>query len=89
LARVYQLDVTAYLTDLLRRLPALSSQDDSALRELLPDHWALAHPQHVLQARQQESRTALEHRRQRRAQPSLAAFYPNARGLAGWAVEAV
>jgi len=70
-ARLYQLDVTAYLTDLLRRLPALSPQDDAALRELLPDHWALAHPQHVLQARQQESRTALEHRRQRRAQRRL------------------
>ena len=52
-ARFYNLDVTAY--------------DQALLRELLPDRWALAHPQHVLQARQQESREALEHRRQHRA----------------------
>jgi hypothetical protein len=31
-----------------------------ALRELLPDRWALAHPGHVLQVRHQESLAALE-----------------------------
>ena len=66
-ARLYNLDVTAYLTDILRRLAGMTTYDSALLRELLPDRWALAHPQHVLQARQQESREALEHRRQHRA----------------------
>lgn len=66
-AKLYQLDVTAYLTDVLRRLAALLPTDTSAVRELLPDRWALTHPQHILQARQQESLAALEKRRQRRA----------------------
>ncbi len=71
-ARLHQLDVTAYLTDVLRRLPALPPTDLSAMRELLPDRWALAHPQQILEARQQESRAALEIRRQRRAGRRLA-----------------
>ena len=65
-AKLYHLDVTAYLTDVLRRLPAILPTDESALRELLPDRWATSHPNHVLQARQQESLAALEHRRHRR-----------------------
>jgi hypothetical protein len=67
-ARLYNLNVTAYLTDILRRLAAMSTYDSQLLRELLPDRWAIAHPQHILQARQQESRDALEHRRHHRAQ---------------------
>ena len=70
-AKLYHLDVTAYLTDVLRRLPALHSSDTPALRELLPDRWALTHPGHVLQARQQESLDALERRRETRAQRRL------------------
>jgi transposase/uncharacterized coiled-coil protein SlyX len=66
-AKLYHLDVTAYLTDVLRRLPAIPSTDMVAIRELLPDRWAAAHPEHVLQARQQESVAALERRRHRRA----------------------
>ena len=66
-ARLHHLDVTAYLTDVLRRLPALMPNDDDAIGELLPDRWAKTHPQHVLAARVEESRTAAEHRRQRRA----------------------
>ena len=65
-ARLYHLDVTAYLTDILRRLAGLLPSDTTALRELLPDRWAAAHPQHVLQARQQENHAALERRRQHR-----------------------
>ena len=65
-ARLYHLDVTAYVTDILRRLPALAPTDTSALRDLLPDRWAVAHPGSILQARQQESRHALEQRRTRR-----------------------
>ncbi len=66
-ARGYQLDVTAYLTDVLRRLPALPPNDAEGLRELLPDRWAKTHPEHVLEARQEESRAAQELRRHRRA----------------------
>ena len=67
-AKLYHLDVTAYLTDVLRRLPAMLPTDESALRDLLPDRWATSHPNQVLQARQQESLDALEARRLRRAQ---------------------
>ena len=66
-ARLYNLDVTAYLTDVLRRLAALAPTDQAAVRELLPDRWAAQHPQHILQPRQQESLEALERRRHRRA----------------------
>lgn len=72
-AKLYHLDVTAYLTDILRRLPAIPLTDAPALRELLPDRWAAKYPQHVLQARQQESRDALDQRRLRRAQRRLEA----------------
>jgi transposase/uncharacterized coiled-coil protein SlyX len=65
-ARLYNLNVTAYLTDILRRLAAMSTYDSQLLRDLLPDRWALANPQYILQARQQESRDALEHRRHHR-----------------------
>jgi len=70
-ARLYNLDVTAYLTDILRRLAGMTTYDSVLLRELLPDRWALAHPQHVLQARQQESREALELRRLHRTRRRL------------------
>jgi hypothetical protein len=60
-AKLHQLDVTAYLIDALRRLAAL-----------LPDRWALAHPEHILKSRQQESLAALEKRRHRRAGRRLA-----------------
>ncbi len=66
-ARGYQLDVTAYLTDVLRRLPALPPNNAEGLRELLPNRWADTHPDHVLAARQEESRAAQELRRNRRA----------------------
>jgi hypothetical protein len=51
----------------LRRLPALPPNDVDGLRELLPDCWAKTHPEHVLEARQEESRAAQELRRHRRA----------------------
>ena len=66
-ARLHHLDVTAYLTDVLRRLPALLPTDAAAIGELLPDRWAKTHPEHVLAARIEESRAAAEQRRQRRA----------------------
>lgn len=67
-ARLYNLDVTAYLTDILRRLAAMSTYDSQLLRDFLPDRWAAVHPQHILEARQQESREALELRRHHRTQ---------------------
>lgn len=73
-AKLYDLDVTAYLTDVLRRLPAIEPRDQPALRELLPDRWAQTHPPSVLLPRQQESLAALEQRRQCRAQRRLAAM---------------
>ena len=57
-ARLHHLDVMAYLTDVLRRLPALLPTDVVAIGELLPDCWAQAHPEHVLVARLEESRRA-------------------------------
>jgi transposase len=66
-ARHHHLDVTAYLTDALRRLPALLPSDATAIGAFLPDRWAQTHPEHVLAARANESREATEHRRQRRA----------------------
>ena len=66
-ARLHHLDVTAYLTDVLRRLPALLPTDADAIGELLPDRWAHTHPENVLIARIEESRQAVERRRQRRA----------------------
>ena len=60
-ARLHHLDVTAYLTDVLRRLPALLPTDAVAIGELLPDRWAQAHPEHVLIPRLEESRQAVEH----------------------------
>ena len=47
-------------------IPALAPTDTSARRDLLPDRWAVAHPGSILQARQLESRHALEQRRTRR-----------------------
>jgi hypothetical protein len=72
-ARLHHLDVTAYLTDVLRRLPALLPTDAAAIGELLPDRWAQAHPMHILAARVEESRQATEVRRQRRAARRLLA----------------
>jgi hypothetical protein len=66
-ARLHRLDVTAYLTDMLRRLAALAPGDEGRIGELLPDHWAKTHPENVLISRIEESRQAVECRRQRRA----------------------
>jgi hypothetical protein len=55
-ARLYHLDVTAYLTDVLRRLPAIQPMEAAAIRSLLPDQWAQAHPEHIHASRDQELR---------------------------------
>jgi transposase len=66
-ARLYHLDVTAYVTDLLRRLPAIPPTETAAVRPLLPDQWALAHPEHVLASREDELKSAAARRSHSRA----------------------
>ncbi len=67
-ARLYHVDVMAYLTDVLRRLPAIAPTDTAAtITPLLPDRWADAHPQHVHASRDQELQAAATRRRQNRA----------------------
>jgi len=48
--------VTVYLTDVLRRLPAILPADAAAIRPLLPDQWARSHPEHVHASRDEELR---------------------------------
>jgi len=66
-ARLYHLDVTAYLTDVLRHLPAILPTDTDAIRPLLPDLWAKSHPEHILASRDQELQAATDRRRRTRA----------------------
>lgn len=72
-AKRHRLDVHAYLTDVLTRLPRIGAECPRyrasifSLRELLPDRWAKAHPQHVLAYRQAESAAAAKKRHDRRA----------------------
>jgi len=66
-ARLNQVDVLPYLTDVLRRLPAVAADDKAGIDEFLPDRWLAAHPQHRLVERQRESRQAQARRKTRRA----------------------
>jgi transposase len=66
-ARRNCVDVWPYLTDVLRRLPAIAPTDTAALESLLPDCWVAAHPEHRLDQREKESREAQARRRRRRA----------------------
>jgi transposase len=63
-AKCHHLDPEAYLTDVLRRLPAITNP--LALRDLLPDRWAMTHPEHVVQFRRAESAQAAKRRLSRR-----------------------
>ena len=66
-ARLYHLDVTAYLTDVLRRLPAILPMDTAVIGRLLPDQWAQAHPEHIQASQDEELRADDARRRRRRA----------------------
>ena len=66
-ARLNQVDVLPYLTDVLRRLPAVAADDAAGLDPFLPDRWLAAHPEHRLVERQRESHQAQRRRRTRRA----------------------
>ena len=67
-AHRHHLDLWAYLNDVLRRLAAVTT--DGVVREdmeqLLPDHWAAAHPESIRQYRQAESLSRSTKKKQRR-----------------------
>jgi transposase len=66
-ARLHQVDVLPYLTDVLRRLPAVAPGDTAGIDKFLPDHWIADHPEHRLLERERESHDAQRRRRIRRA----------------------
>jgi hypothetical protein len=62
-AKRHHIEPWAYVRDILVRLHA----DDENLEELLPDRWAAAHPEAVLNHRLEESRAKAVRTRARRA----------------------
>ncbi len=64
--------VWTYLTDVLRRIAAIDPGDTAALEALLPDRWVVAHPEHRLEQREEESREAQARRRRKRAARRIA-----------------
>ncbi len=66
-ARLNEVDVLPYLTDVLRHLPAVAADDKAGIDQFLPDRWLAAHPQHRLVERERESRQAQNRRKARRA----------------------
>jgi hypothetical protein len=68
-AHRHDLDVWAYLRDVLQRLAA--GEDD--LDSLLPDVWKAAHPDHVRTFREEEKDRRADDRRYRRAKRRIAA----------------
>jgi hypothetical protein len=78
IARLNHVDVLPYLTDVLRRLPAVAADDTAGIDEFLPDRWLAAHPQHRLVERERESRQAQDRRKTRRAARRAASEGPAA-----------
>ena len=66
-AHRHDLDVWAYLHDVLQRL----AEGEDHLEELLPDIWKAAHPQHVRTFREEEREWREENRRYRAAKRRL------------------
>jgi transposase len=64
-AKRHRLEPWAYLHDVILQLSVDASPD--LLAGLLPDRWALSHPEHVLHYRLDESRQKAQRRDQRRA----------------------
>jgi len=62
-AKRHHIEPWAYVRDILLRLHA----DDQCLEDLLPDRWAAAHPEAILNHRLEESRTKAIRTRARRA----------------------
>ena len=65
-AKRHNLALSAYLNDVLRRLPLLV-EAGASLDCLLPDRWAAEHPEHILAERHDESQQARQRRDRRRA----------------------
>ena len=63
-AKRHHLEPWAYLTDVLVQLAAETDDLDA----LLPDHWATAHPEHVLTYRLEESRQTRARQKAKRTQ---------------------
>ena len=61
-AKRHRIEPWAYLSELLMRLHA----NESELDEMLPDRWAAAHPEHVLEYRLEESRKKAASKKERR-----------------------
>jgi hypothetical protein len=63
-------------TVVVARLPSAAESgiapDDVAPRDLRPDRWLAAHPEHRLEQREEESREAQARRRRKRAARRLA-----------------
>jgi transposase len=68
-AKRHRLEPWAYLRDVILQLAVDSSSE--SLARLLPDRWALAHPEHVLAHRLEESRQKAQRRDERRAMRRL------------------
>ncbi len=64
-AKRHRLEPWAYLHDVILQLTVDASRQ--SLERLLPEGWAIAHPEHVLSHRLEESRRKAQHRDQRRA----------------------
>jgi transposase len=62
-AKRHRIEPWAYVNDLLVRLHA----EDQSLEEMLPDRWAVTHPEAILSHRLEESRTKAIRTRARRA----------------------
>ncbi len=65
-AKRHRLEPWAYLNDVILELSVDASPE--SLERLLPDRWAAAHPEHVLNHRLDESRQKAQRRDQRRAE---------------------
>jgi transposase len=68
-AKRHRLEPWAYLHDVILQLTVDASPEQ--LTRLLPDRWALAHPEHVLTHRLEESRQKAQRRDQRRSERRL------------------
>lgn len=66
-AHRHDLDVWAYLRDVLERL----AKGESNLEELLPDAWKAEHPQHIRDFRAEERQQRTEERRYQRAKQRI------------------
>ena len=65
-AKRHRIEPWAYLNDVILQLTVDASPD--SLERLLPDRWAAAHPEHILNHRLDESREKARRRDQRRAE---------------------